>query len=441
MNDPNGPIFYNGYYHIFYQHNPLGDTWGNIHWGHTRSKDMLHWDHQPIALTPSPELGEKHCFSGCAVPEEADSVNDVPAIIYTSIGEGEQNCRSGAVQRLARSAEGKIWRQAREPILTGAIHDEEILEWRDPFIWKEKELWNLILGGSHGGYGCITRYCSTNLHDWNYQGILFENKDYPFLECPNYLVLGERVLLFYSPGADVVWHSGFINSSGRFEVEQSGIMDYSGRIGFYAPNTLLNDPSKRYITWGWIPEAARNGFPVSGYCGALSLPRELSLDLNGRLLQKPVSETESLFSASSEQENLSLSGGERKFKTRGRELEIRLKAYCAPADDFSLNIYQSPCGKERTCIRYRAATKQVTLEKGLSTLAEEPIKDFQRAGISGTGSELDLRIFLDHSIIEIFINGREAITGRVYPTLKESEGISVSGRAAKMDISILTIIV
>lgn len=441
MNDPNGPIFYKGYYHMFYQHNPLGDTWGNIHWGHARSKDMLHWEHQPIALTPSPELGEKHCFSGCAVPGGTDSVNDVPAILYTSIGEGEQNYRYGAVQRLARSTEGKIWRQAQEPILTGAIHDEEILEWRDPFIWKGKELWNLILGGSRRGYGCITRYCSINLHDWNYQGILFEDKDYPFLECPNCLIFGERALLFYSPGADVVWHSGFINSSGRFEVEQSGIMDYSGRMGFYAPNTLLNDPSKRYITWGWIPEAARNGFPVSGYCGALSLPRELSLDPNGRLLQKPVSETESLFSTSSEQENLSLSGGERKFKTQGRELEIRLKACCIPGDDFSLNVYQSPCGRERTCIRYCATAKQVTLEKRLSTLAEEPAKDFQRADVSGTGSELDLRIFLDHSIIEIFINGREAITGRVYPTLKDSEGISVSGRAAKMDVSIRTIIV
>jgi beta-fructofuranosidase len=441
MNDPNGPIFYKGHYHIFYQHNPFGDTWGNIHWGHALSKDMLHWEHQPVALTPAPELGETHCFSGCAVPEGTDSVNDAPAILYTSIGEGEQNCRNGAVQRLARSADGKLWRQEPEPVLTGAIHDEEILEWRDPFIWKEKGVWNLVLGGSRRGYGCITRYCSTNLHDWHYWGVLFENKDYPFLECPNYLVFGERVLLFYSPGADVVWHSGFINSSGNFEVEQSGVMDYSGRMGFYAPNTLLNDPAGRYITWGWITEAARNSFPISGYCGALSLPRELCLDHNGRLLQKPVTETESLFTSPSEQESFSLNGGEQKFKIQGRELEIRLKARCAPGDDFSLNVCQSPCGKECTRIRYCAAARQLTLEKGLSNLMGEPAKEFQRADVSGTGDELDLRVFLDHSIIEIFINHRETITGRVYPTLKESEGISVSGRAAQMDLSIRAIIV
>jgi beta-fructofuranosidase len=64
MNDPNGPVFWNGYYHLFYQHNPGGEEWRNFHWGYARSVDMIHWEHQPIALAPSPELGEKHCFSG-----------------------------------------------------------------------------------------------------------------------------------------------------------------------------------------------------------------------------------------------------------------------------------------------------------------------------------------------------------------------------------------
>jgi beta-fructofuranosidase len=408
MNDPNGPVFWNGYYHLFYQHNPGGETWGNIHWGHARSVDMLYWEHQPIALTPSPEMGEKHCFSGCAIPAAA-SAGGAPVILYTSVGEGEQNCRSGAVQRLARSVDGKIWRQDSKPVLTGVIHDKAILEWRDPFVWKEGNNWNLVLGGSRRGYGCILRYCSADLYNWHYKGILFENRDYPFLECPNYLIFGERALLFYSPGADVVWHSGFINSSGRFEVKQSGIMDYSGRAGFYAPNTLLNDPAGRYITWGWIPETARNGFPVSGYCGAMSLPRQLSLDPDGRLLQRPASEVENALSQSAEEDHFSLNGNERKFQTHGRTLAIRLKTRYDSGDDFAINVYQSPCRRETTGIRYRAAAKQVTMERGLSTLAGEPAKDFQRACVSATGGDLDLWIFLDHSIIEIFINGRKPL--------------------------------
>jgi beta-fructofuranosidase len=66
MNDPNGVIFHEGWYHIFYQHNPYGDNWGHMHWGHARSRDLVDWDHLPIALWPSLELGEEHCFSGCA---------------------------------------------------------------------------------------------------------------------------------------------------------------------------------------------------------------------------------------------------------------------------------------------------------------------------------------------------------------------------------------
>src|SRR3972149_6996682 len=66
INDPNGPIFYNGEYHLFYQHNPYDDRWDHMHWGHAKSKDLAHWEHLPIALWPSLEKGEGHCFSGCA---------------------------------------------------------------------------------------------------------------------------------------------------------------------------------------------------------------------------------------------------------------------------------------------------------------------------------------------------------------------------------------
>src|SRR5439155_17724157 len=88
MNDPNGPIFYGGYYHMFYQHNPYGDKWGHMHWGHARSKDLVHWEHLPIALWPSKTQGEEHCFSGCA----ALNANGEPMIFYTSIGHPKPEC-------------------------------------------------------------------------------------------------------------------------------------------------------------------------------------------------------------------------------------------------------------------------------------------------------------------------------------------------------------
>ena len=88
MNDPNGPIFHRGYYHMFYQHNPYGDGWGHMHWGHARSKDLVHWEHLPIALWPSKAHGEEHVFSGCAALDGKGR----PILFYTSIGHPVPEC-------------------------------------------------------------------------------------------------------------------------------------------------------------------------------------------------------------------------------------------------------------------------------------------------------------------------------------------------------------
>ncbi len=82
MNDPNGLVFHNGHYHVFYQHNPYGDGWGNMHWGHFRSKDLVDWEHQPIALWPSKSRGEEHVFSGSATKTADGKL----MLFYTSIG-------------------------------------------------------------------------------------------------------------------------------------------------------------------------------------------------------------------------------------------------------------------------------------------------------------------------------------------------------------------
>jgi beta-fructofuranosidase len=432
MNDPNGPLWYEGYYHLFFQHNPEGDTWGNIHWGHIRSKDLITWEHLPITLTPSPELGETHCFSGCAVLDGL-----TPSILYTSVGENRRNSRTGAEQWLARSGDHlRTWKTHTVPILTNAIHNEPMLEWRDPFSWKENGRWQMLLGGSHKGYGCILLYRSDDLLNWQFVNILLENKDYPFLECPNLLRYGNRSVLFYSPDSDVRYHTGFIDTQGRFITEKSGILDYSGKRGFYAPNTLLNDPAGRYITWGWITEQNRNGYLIQGYNGALSLPRIISLNDNGDLIQTPAKEITSFLSEPVEEITVSLSGGEKTLKTRTAEAEISLTVFPGEHDDFSLNVYKSADGRECTRIRYNHDSRELTLEKGLSSLDDRVAKDFQRAKLSTAGKKLDLRIFLDHSIIEIFANNKTAITGRVYPVLPDSLGISLSGQIAQADISI-----
>jgi beta-fructofuranosidase len=218
------------------------------------------------------------------------------------------------------------------------------------------------------------------------------------------------------------------------------IMEHHRPVYHFVPRQgWMNDPKGRYITWGWITEQSRNAYPIQGYNGALSLPRILSLTTDNNLVQTPAEEINAFLSEPIAQIILSLSGGERELKSRSAAAEIRLSAFLEKGDDFSLNVYKSPDGRECTRLHYVHEKRELTLEKGLSSLDGNPSKDFQRAKLSTTGKntkKLDLRIFLDHSIIEIFANDEAAITGRVYPVLEDSLGISLSGRAAKVTITI-----
>lgn len=432
MNDPNGPLYYNGQYHLFYQYNPDSDHWDNMHWGHAKSADLVHWEHMPIALSPSRDQGETHCFSGCAVLD-----NGIPTIIYTSVGDGERNFRYGSQQWLASSKDGMVSFQKEPcPALTIDIHGgQNILEWRDPFAWRENGEWQMVIGGSFNGKGCVLRYRSNDLRRWEYLGVLFENDDYPYLECPNLLTIGKKRILFYSPGADVQYHIGTIGDDGRFQIEKSGILDHS-RKSFYAPNTLLNDPKGRMLTWGWLPDEGR-GHTFSGWAGVMSMPRVLSLD-EGGLLQDPAEEYEIL---RGEEETLSvrkLNGGKAMFQHRGRALEILIEAELAETDEFSVVVLATPDGREETRIRYAAETGALTLEKGLSSAALNVSRRFQRAIVPLENGKLTLRLFLDYSVLELFANQRETITGRLYPTQTDSDMVYLEGTAKKITARLWT---
>src|SRR5581483_6837180 len=130
-NDPNGTIYYRGRHHLFYQFNPYGSVWGHMHWGHARSRDLVNWDHLPIALGPSEEKGEKHIYSGAAIL----AADGKPRLIYTSIGDRDPE------QWLASPLDDDLlmWKKSdRNPILTTAAHGKlKVEDWRDPFMFKQ----------------------------------------------------------------------------------------------------------------------------------------------------------------------------------------------------------------------------------------------------------------------------------------------------------------
>jgi beta-fructofuranosidase len=279
-NDPNGPIYHNGYYHLFYQHNPFGDRWEHMHWGHVRSKDLVHWEHLPIALGPSRAQGEDHCFSGCATTNSQGQV----MLFYTSIG------ARAPEQWAALAADDDLTsfvKHPANPILDLSLHGaQQVDDWRDPFIFQAAGKTFMVVGGHRrGGKGAIFLYeaADDRLGKWNYRGIAFEGEENNW-ECPNLFPIGDRWVLIYSPHGPVKYYTGqFDPQQGKFTPDDQGVLDASDQ--FYAPNGCP-DPAGRWLMWGWI-----RGFPGGrGWNGCLTLPRELTIADDGRLVQTPARE-------------------------------------------------------------------------------------------------------------------------------------------------------
>ena len=230
MNDPNGAIYHNGYYHVFYQHNPYGDDWGNIHWGHTRSRDLVHWEHLPIALWPSKELGEEHVFSGCARVNNQGE----PMLFYTKVGASERGHRPDNEQWAALgSADWITWRKhPANPILALPTHGGPSFEgdWRDPFIFAADGRTFLVLSGATGETAGVALYEATNpdLTRWQYHKLLYQKPraEVPFFECPNFFPLQDQWILLTSPFRPVEYVTGaFDVDSLTFTPHRQGVLD------------------------------------------------------------------------------------------------------------------------------------------------------------------------------------------------------------------------
>lgn len=401
MNDPNGPIYYQGEYHLFYQHNPYGENWGHMHWGHAKSQDLVHWEHLPIALAPSEDRGEEHCFSGSAVVDEKGTVH----AFYTSIGP-KTPTGDGAVQWMATSEDGlRTWKKyPGNPVLTEKLHgDLKILDWRDPFVWREKDAWYVVLGGHpQGGRGAAFIYRSPNLVDWKFLNILYQSQPEDQegnWECPNFFELGGKRVLVYSPHNRVRYYTGDLQPDYTFKPGYHGVLDYSPN--FYAPNCLLDGQGRR-ILWGWIREVKG-----PGWNGAFTLPRILTSRPDGSLGMEPAPEIASLRESHKKIENQT-------WNTRSTVLderetgcvEIQAVFEASVGESFGLRLRPAPDSEVTVPITWNRSTTQMTI--GGQTF------DF---ALDTGEKNLELRVFVDKLIVEVYVNRRACCT-LVVPDLR-----------------------
>ncbi|HMG84449.1 MAG TPA: glycoside hydrolase family 32 protein [Terracidiphilus sp.] len=414
MNDPNGPIWWKGQYHLFYQLNPHAAVWGDMHWGHAISTDMVHWHHQPIALAPTPSGPDSEgCFSGSAVVFDGK-----PTFIYTGVQNAppsettihDGNDKLRETQMLATAEDDQLlhWKKLETPIIATPPQGLYVTGFRDPCPWQEGDDWYLGIGsGERGIGGCVLLYRSHDLRHWEYMHKLVQGKPNGKIavnpcdsgemwECPDFFSINGHHCLLYSTENQVYWTTGEYDAlRHRYLSMRTGVLDQGS--AFYAPKSFLA-PDNRRILWGWIRETRPEAqFAAAGWSGAMSLPRVLTVNSDGELEMNPAVEVETLRGA---EESSTLQPGsplKETLATLRRELHF-------------------PLGDAKSKIAIRLVTQGAVAWELLVDASAHLITcgTAKFALPSQLKSDDALRMFMDASVIETFIAGRECVISRVY---------------------------
>lgn len=403
MNDPNGLIYYNGKYHIFYQHFPYANHWGTMHWGHAVTEDFIHFEHLPIALYPSKNFDRNGCFSGSAIEKDGKLYLYYTAIQYIKgnpdyIHTQFDNDDLIASQALLISQDGYTFDNINDKqCIIDMISQKELGDsrhTRDPKVWKSQD-GKMIIGSkipSQKGYsGEVLFYESDDGIHFQYKNRFIDDNIGTMWECPDIIKINHQYFIILSPenidqppkptGNSIYIPIDFdeetmtVQKQGDFEY-----LDYG--LDFYAPQTFLNQYGQRTMM-GWLrmrePEIDEN------WVGMLTMPRILT-EKNGHIYQNVYPSIQKLFQKEVKQVHfdqpflLKLKMNEKSQVDLGG-LKLYIQNDCLYCDRNEVSIqHQKVCNVNHT--------------PKLNHL-------------------YDLEIYYDHYVFEIFINGGYYVLSQV----------------------------
>ena len=435
LNDPNGLVYHDGVYHLFYQYYPHATVWGPMHWGHAVSKDMVQWEHKPIALFPD-EKGM--IFSGSAVEDTKNTsgfgkdgkVPLVAIFTYHSM-QGEKAGRIDfQTQGIAYSLDnGDTWIKYEGNPVLGNMGIKDL---RDPKVFwhEETQSWIMVLvAGDHAKL-----YRSKNLKDWDNISDFGEDQGAKggVWECPDLFPLAvtdtgeEKWVLIISignggpnGGSAAQYFVGDFDGT-TFTSDQTRHKWLDWGTDNYAGVTYNNTPSGDRIFIGWMSNwqyALKT--PTTSWRSAMTLPRELSLQkINGDyvLHNYPLSAVEALADkAQGKDADISVGAP---YSEEHADLNQALISFTAPKQDFKLTFSNEK--GEKTTLLLDAASNLLMLDRtqsGSTGFHYEFGNKLHYAALENVSNNLKLDIFLDASSIEVFLNkGQYVMTEQLFPS-------------------------
>jgi fructan beta-fructosidase len=438
LNDPNGQVYFDGEYHLFYQFHPDSVRWGPMHWGHAVTTDLVNWETLPIALYPD-EHGT--IFSGRVVIDRHNTSGFGENAMVAVYSYNTQT------QGIAYSNDrGRTWTKYEgNPVIPAMSKD-----FRDPKVFWHEETGKWIFSIAAGRE--IQFWESANLINWSYMSSFTTPGTTAVWEVPDLFqmeVNGEtRWVLLVSLGQAPAGGSGTMYFIGDFDGQQFTTdqreflwLDYGSDN--YAGTIFSNEPENRLIHIGWMNNwLYGQDIPTSTWRGAMTLPRELSLveTPDGlRIAQTPIAALEQLRQPLSVQENLALSGTTVLDGIHGRSLEILADLDVGNARRSGIIIHHNDSSETR--ILYSSLVSQVLISRS-SVVGDKQIPNFATAfgaPVRPINNRISLRIFVDHSSVEVFINdGVSVLTAQTFGD-PSADGVAVFAEEGEASIPRLEI--
>ena len=420
MNDPNGMVYVDGTYHLFYQYNPQGNDWGNMSWGHATSTDLMHWKEQTVAMTRD-ELGA--IFSGSAVIDKDNTAGfgaNAMVALYTSAGEtgdvaGKQQ------QSIAYSTDGgkTFTRYTGNPVIKN--NDDNL---RDPKVFWHEGSKQWVMALAKGWTRGVEFYGSTNLTNWNHLStFVVDLAGRPSFqwECPDLIQFGDKWVLLVSvnPGGPILG-SGMMYFVGDFDGKEfkADALDYPLWLDYgmdcYAGVTWSNTGDRK-IMIGWMNNWTYAGaVPCSPWRSAMTLPRELKLtQFDGKpLLCCPV--VTEIDKIASQWQAVS---------TEALPLDAQKSAYQLRINvsmDQNTTITLSNAHDEKFVIDIRTSDRMLAVHRNSSTGKTNFHGSFSipsiQAPLNVEGETVQVDLYVDQSSIEITTqDGAMSMTNLVFP--------------------------
>lgn len=425
LNDPNGFIQFKGIYHLFYQWNPFNTNHSAKFWGHYSSTDLVHWEHHDIALAPSDWFDKNGCYSGSAIEHENQLY-----LFYTGNVKDEANNRE-TYQVMAVSEDGQQF-EKRGVVIN--LPEGYTAHFRDPKVWKHKDQFYLIIGAQTEDLtGKAVLFRSDNLEVWEHLGPIagahmgpFQDFGYMW-ECPDLFELdGQDVLIFSPQGLEPngiyyqnLYQAGYVIGHMNDETVQlnhGSFTELDRGFEFYAPQTTVDEKGRRIlIGWLGMPEEREDAHPTikHNWIHAMTIPRELKV-VDGKVYQTPIDELRELRKVHYAHEAVELTTIAKGLKgVEGEALEIYLETLETVTQPIKIHI------RNHANIVYHPTDKLLKLDR-ISFVDGKTVEE----RFCHLNQLKNLRIYLDTSSIEVFVNdGEEVFSARIYPKT-EDQGIS-----------------